>query len=103
MMFTRALFLAASLSLLVISGCAGGTGFYTGGDVYVGSAYGYPAWPGDIGPPYLYGLPLYGGWAPPGPFIGPPVHPRAFYRGYRHYPRAFGDGPRWGGPRHFRR
>ncbi len=104
MWFTRVFVLVASLWLLSISGCAGGSGFYTGGAVYMGpGAYGYPAWPGDVGPPYLYGPPLYGGWASPGPFFGPPVHPRAFYPGYRYYPRAFGYGPRWGGARHFRR
>jgi len=103
MLLTRVLIFTASLSLLTIAGCAGG-GFYTGGAVTMGpGAYGYPAWPGDVGPPYVYGPSFYGGWASPGPFFGPPLHSRAFYPGYRYYPRAFGYGPRWGGPRHFRR
>ena len=104
MSVSRVLIVIACSSLLTIAGCAGGSGFYSGGAVYMETgAYGYAGWRGDLGPPYFYGPPLYSGWASPGPFFGPSIHPRAFYPGYRHYPRAFGYGPRWGGPRHFRR
>ncbi len=104
MSLTRVLVLIGSLSLLTISGCAGGSGFYTGGAVSGGSgAYGYPGWPHDVGPPYRYGPSFYGGWAAPGPFVGPPpIYPRAFYPRYGYAPRV-GYGHRWSGHRHFRR
>ena len=104
MSLSRVLLLIGSLSLLTVSGCAGASGFYTGGAVTMGpGGYGYPAWPGDLGPPYVYGPPLYGGWGPPGPFLGPPpLYPRGFYPRYWHAPR-FSYGHRWSGHRHFRR
>ena len=104
------LLLAASLLIGLSAGCATGgyngvyTSVYTSATVFSKPpVYSYPGWPGyyAYGPPYLYRG--YGFGPYPGPLFRVPPYPRFSHPGHRAIPPQFRSGPRWGGPRHFRR
>jgi hypothetical protein len=107
MRLSRTFLLAASLLIALGAGCATGgySGVYTSATVFSGPpVYGYPGWPGyyGYGPPYFYRG--YGFGPYPGPYFGVPHrYPRFSHPGHRVIPPQFRSGPRWGGPRHFRR